>query len=232
MIKNYLKIAWRNLLKHKSFSIINIVGLATGLAACMIIFLYVHNELTFDQYNTKADRIARVTTTVHAPESDLVCGTSPSLLADVLKKEYPEVESTVRLENAPQVMKLNNELFREDAFYKADQSIFSIFNFDFIEGTASGALQNPNTIVLTETIAKKYFGTAQALGKTMICGGQNILVTGVVKDRPVNSDIHIDALVPADFSKIKSWMDDFSVYTFILFNRSQILKILNISWLR
>ena len=85
MIKNYLKIAWRNLVKHKSFSFINILGLAIGIGACLIIFLYVHDELTFDLYNVKADRIARVTTRMHTPESDLVIATSPVMLASNLK---------------------------------------------------------------------------------------------------------------------------------------------------
>ena len=102
MFKNHVKIAWRNLLKHKSFSFINIAGLAIGIAGCMIIFLYVRNELTFDQYNAKADRIVRITTNVKAPESDFSLATTPTPLADALKRDYPEVESVVRLENAPQ----------------------------------------------------------------------------------------------------------------------------------
>jgi len=224
MIKNYFKIAWRNLLKHKSFSFINILGLAIGIAACMIIFLYVHNELTFDQYNAKADRIARITTTVKAPGSDLVMATSPAPLADALKRDYPEVEATVRLEPAPKVVKSNNELFREEQFYKTDQTIFSIFSFDFVEGSAASALKNPNSIVITKTIAKKYFGSTPALGKTMICNEQNLLVTGIVKDRPPNSDIQINALLSTEYSKSIPWLDDFAVYTFILFNRKPDLK--------
>lgn len=225
MFKNHARIAWRNLLKHKSFSFINIAGLAIGLAGCMIIFLYVRNELTFDRYNTKADRIARVTTNVKAPESDFSLATTPTPLADALKRDYPEVESVVRLENAPQSMKINNEPFREDAFYKADASVFSIFDFHFIEGWSKDALSNPGSIVITETIAKKYFGTATALGRTMICNGQSISVTGVVKDRPTNSDIKIDALLSTtDFSKAVSWMDDFPLYTFVLFTQKPDLK--------
>jgi putative ABC transport system permease protein len=224
MIQNYLKIAWRNLLKHKSFSLINILGLSIGIAACLIIFLYVHNELTFDLYNVKADRIARVTTTIHAPESDVVVATSPAPLANALKREYPEVESTVRLEQSPQVVKFNNDVFKEEAFYKADPSIFSIFSFEFIEGSAGNALQNPRSIVISETITKKYFGTGSALGKTMICNGDNLLVTGIVRNRPPNSDIQIDALLSADYSKHTAWMDDFSTYIFILFYKTPDLK--------
>ena len=224
MIKNYLKIAWRNLLKHKSFSFINILGLAIGIAACMIIFIYVHNELTYDQYNEKADRIARVTSIVHAPESDLVFATAPIPLPDALKRDYPEVEAATRLENSPQSVRLNNELTREDAFFKTDQNIFSIFSFDFVEGSPIGALQNPNSIVLTATTAKKYFGTVPALGKTMICNQQHFKVTAVIKDRPANSDIFIAALLSHDYSKDISWMDDFSAYIFVLFNKKTNLK--------
>jgi|SRR5450432_289148 len=224
MIQSYLKIAWRNLLKHKSFSFINILGLSIGMAACLIIFLYVHNELTFDQYNTKADRVVRVTSTMHAPESDVILAPSPIPLADALKREYPEVEAAVRLEPATTVVKFKDDYVKEEAFYKTDQDIFSIFSFDFLEGSEATALQNPHSIVLTATIAKKYFGAVPALGKTMVCDGQNILVTGIVKDRPANSDLPISALLSADYSKVTSWMDDFSLYTFILFYKKPELK--------
>jgi putative ABC transport system permease protein len=224
MLKNYLKIAWRNLLKHKSFSLINILGLAIGIAACMIIFLYVQHELNYDQYNTKADRIARVTSTIIAPESDVVLATTPIPLADALTREYPEVESTVRLDESPQTIKLRNDPFLENDCYAADQSIFSIFSFDFLEGSAKNALQNPGSIVITKTIAKKYFGEEPALGKTLICNEKNMLVTAVVKDRPANSDMKINALISADFPKKIPWMEDFPVYTFILFKQKPDLK--------
>ena len=225
MIKNYLKIAWRNLLKHKSFSLINILGLSIGIAACLIIFLYVAHELAFDQYNDKADRIARITTKMKTPESDMLFGTSPSLLAAVLKKDFPEVEATVRLEPASPVMKLNNEIIREDAFYKADQSVFSIFDFQFIEGSPLHALDEPQSIVITQSIAKKYFGNTTAAGKTMNCDGKEWMVKAVIKNRPSNSDIKLDALMSADYSGVTSWLDDFDVYTFILFRQQPDLKL-------
>ncbi len=217
MLQNYLKVAWRNLLKHKSFSLINILGLATGIGACMIIFLYVRNELTYDLYNLKVDRIARVTTTLHTPESDVALAISPPPMADVLKREFPEVESTVRIQNVNQVIKSGNEVFAEGAFFDADQTIFSIFTFDFLEGSDKDALKNPRSIVLTETIAKKYFGKHPALGKILNCNGEPKTVTGVIKDRPANSDLHIDALSSTDFSKMTAWMADFDTYTYILF---------------
>src|SRR5579863_3387174 len=224
MIQNYLKIAWRNLLKHRGFSIINILGLAIGIAACLIIFLYVHNELTFDQYNTNINRIARATVLIHGPESDVAMASSPVLLADALKRDYPEVESVVRLEQDPQVMKYKSDLIKETGFYKADQTVFFIFNFEFKEGNPSSALQNPKSLVLTESTEKKYFGEAPALGKTLICNGEYWLVTAVVRDRPVNSDIRIDALMSSEFSKIKGWLTDISAFTFILFKNKPDLK--------
>jgi putative ABC transport system permease protein len=225
MIKNYLKIAWRNLLKNKSFSFINILGLAIGIAACMIIFIYVNNELTFDQYNVKADRIARVTAIMNTPESDVLFASMPAPLAGALKRDCPEVESTVRLESSQQAVKYNNEMLSENEFYYTEQNVFSIFNFDFLEGFAEDALRNPHSIVITETISKKYFSQYKsALGKTMICNGEQLLVTGVVKDRPANSDMQITALLFKDFSKSTSWLDGISAYTFILFKRKPDLK--------
>jgi len=224
MIQNYLKIAWRNLLKHKSFSLINILGLAIGIGACLIIFLYVHDELTFDQYNVKADRIVRATTRLHTPESDLVIATSPMMLGGTLKRVYPEVEATVRLSNATVAVKYNNEVISEESFYKTEPAIFTVFSFDFLEGSPQRALQNPHTIVITETIAKKYFGSSHAHGKLMICNGEDWRVDGVVKDRPANSDMRIDALQSADFSKTTPWMDDFDNFTFILFYQKPDLR--------
>jgi putative ABC transport system permease protein len=112
MIHNYLKIAWRNLVKHKSFSVINILGLAIGIAVCSIIFLYVHDELTFDQYNTKVDRIARATILIHGPESDMAFATGPILLGDALNQDFPEVESSVRLEQEKLVVRHGSDFHK------------------------------------------------------------------------------------------------------------------------
>lgn len=216
MIRSYIKSAWRNLLKHKSFSLINIVGLSIGIAACLIIFIYVRNELTFDQYNLEKDRIARITSFVHTPESDLRFGTSPTPLADALMRDFPEVELAVRLEPTAKLMKLNNEIIREGNFFTADQGVFSVFTFNFLEGNANEALTKPKSVVITKRIARKYFGNKPALGKTLVADGDELRVTAVIKDRPPNSDIKIDALMSHDFSTVTSWMVDLPVYTFVL----------------
>ncbi|MFT3702530.1 MAG: ABC transporter permease [Agriterribacter sp.] len=223
MNQHYLKIAWRNLLKHKVFSFINILGLAIGIAACMIIFWYVHHENTFDQYNVHADRIARVTTYIKAPESNIDLATSPGALADELKRSFPEVAATVRLESSTQAVKLNSEVLKEEGFFKADATVFSVFSFDFLEGNPANALQKPQSVVLTQSIAKKYFGAQSALGKSLNCNEQLLQVTGVVKDRPANSDLKIDALLSEDFSKTATW-GDFDLYTYVLFKQNSDLK--------
>jgi putative ABC transport system permease protein len=216
MIKNYLLIAWRNLLKHKVFSLINILGLSIGIAACLIIFLYVEHEFSYDQYNSKAGRIARITTTMHAPQSDVVLALAPAPLATTLKREFPEVEDAARLDQENAIIQSGSEFIREEAFYRTDQAFFSVFDLDFLEGSAAGALQRPNTVVLMASTAKKYFGNTAALGKTITCNGTPVLVTGVVKDRPANSDLDIKGLLSTDFSKKTGWVLDLDLYLFVL----------------
>jgi putative ABC transport system permease protein len=225
MIQNYLKIAWRNLLRHKSFSLINIMGLAGGIAACIIIFLYVHYELTYDRHNTKIERIVRVTAGFKTPDGDLSLATSPTLLATVLLHDYPEVESVARLEPFSSVIKANNQLFREQNFYATDPAVFSIFDFTFKQGSPATCLKEPNTIVLTESTAKKYFGNSQAIGKTLVNNERSYTVTAIIANPPANSDIKPDALLATDFSKITTWAEeDFTVFTFVLFRNKPDLR--------
>jgi putative ABC transport system permease protein len=219
MIKSYIRAAWRSLIKHKTFSLVNILGLAIGIAACLLIFIYIRHELTYDQYNKNADRIVRVTCTVHGPESDIAMATTPALLAPVLQKDYPEVTAAVRLEKSNQTIRKNNEYYKEENCYRADQAVFTVFSFDVLEGTLANALSKPNAIVLTAGMAKKYFGNGPAVGKMLVCNNENRLVTAVVEDRPVNSDIKIDALLYHDYSTVNEWMDGFSAFTFVLFNK-------------
>lgn len=225
MLQNYLKIAWRNLLRRKSFSLINILGLSSGIAACVLIFLYVQHELTYDQYNKNVDRIARVGTRITGPETDLNFAASPIPLGPFIKKEFPEVATTARLVHASPIITYNNEPINENYFFISETSVFDVFDFQFIEGAAAGSLDRPNTIVIGETIKKKYFGNEKALGKTLVCDGKPWLVTAVVADRPANSDMKVEAMLSADVSKMPGWLDDdFNAYTFALFHRKPDLK--------
>jgi putative ABC transport system permease protein len=221
MLKNYFKIAWRNLIRHKAFSLINIGGLSIGIAACLLISLYVNYELSYDSYHQKRDRIVRVTNIMRTPETDnITIALAPGLLATTLKQNYPEVETAVRFEPDRAIMKVNDQLFKETNVYKTDANVFDVFSYSFIEGNAATALTDPHSIVITASLAKKYFGTNNAIGKTIICNNQPCRVSAVLADLPENSDLKIDALLPGDFSKIKNWMDDdFSDYTFVLFKQ-------------
>lgn len=216
---HHLKLTARRLLRHKSFSLINVLGLSIGIAACLLIYLYVHNELTYDGYNQKKDRIARVTATFSSPESNTVLAITPTPLAGTLVRDFPELESAVRIQPAELIFRQQNQPLKEADLCYTEPSIFSIFTFTFLEGSADRALAAPGSIVLTRSFEKKYFGKARGLGQTLTCAGKTYKVTAVVDDRPANSDIPIRALLYKDFSKTTEWVGDgFDVYTFVLFH--------------
>src|ERR1700761_2736474 len=159
MLKNYFKIAWRNLLRHKAFSLINIGGLSIGIAACLLISLYVNYQLSFDDYHIKKDRIVRITNLIRTPESDNVnIALTPTPLATALNHNYPEVETAVRFEPDAPIIKVNNQLFKEDNIYRTDANVFDVFSYQFIEGNAKQALADPHNMVITASLAKKLFG--------------------------------------------------------------------------
>jgi putative ABC transport system permease protein len=227
MPANYLKITARRLLRQKTFSLINILGLSTGLAACLLIYLYVYSEMTFDAYNANTNRIARVTSILHSPESDLLLARSPKPLGGALLRDYPEVEAAVRIEDSTVTIKQGSDIFNAENFYFSEPSIFTIFTWKFLEGQAAGALDQPNSVVLTRSMEKKYFGDQCAIGKTMICNGKVCKVTAVVADRPPNSDLTIYGLLSRDFGT-RAWaFDDFDQYTFVLFRHPPDLRRFN-----
>lgn len=227
MLRNHLLVAWRNLIKRASFSVINILGLAAGIAVCVLIYLYVHYELTYDLYNEKADRIARLTSVVHTPESDMKIAACPSVLGKVLTKEYPEVEAVARFGSPESIVKHNGSVFKEADWYKTDSMAFKVFTFKFLEGSSTTALAHPNSLVLTRTMAAKYFGNSDALGQLLTVDKTTRIVTGVIENRPANSAMQIDALLSADNIADTAWtdLDDETMsYTFALFKRSPDLK--------
>jgi len=201
MFKNYLKIAWRNLLKNKGYSIINIGGLAIGLACFLLISLFVSNELSFDTYHEKKDRIYRV---IHHnneedPTDTWVWGNAP--VGPTLKSDFPEIVEKVQFSGISDILlEYNHRSFQESECFYVDPTVFDVFSWPLVSGNPKTALEAPYSIVLTETMAKKYFGNENPLGKTLDgIGGRAAdgvyTVTGIVKDIPQNSHFTFDVLM-------------------------------------
>ncbi|WP_200979335.1 ABC transporter permease [Echinicola sp. 20G] len=208
MWKNYFKIAWRNLLKKKVYASINILGLAVGMACCLVISMYIMDELSYDQYHEKKDRIYRVIHGNSSPEADegevesyWVWGNAP--IGPALKEEFPDIEKVVQFSGrADLLLSYGEDTYQEEGVLFIDSTAFDVFSWKMIEGDAKRALVAPYSIVLTESTAKKYFGNEDPLGKTLkgseSAGRSNAgdyTVTGVMEDVPDNSHFKFNALL-------------------------------------
>lgn len=203
MLKNYLKTAWRNLRKNKVFSFINILGLAIGLCCFLLISMYVLDELSYDKYNTKAGRIYRVNSDIRFGGTDLNLPVTPDIMGATLKKDYPEIEEFTRIynSNGSKLIKKGAEFINEPRVTHADSTLFKVFTLPAIAGDLNTALNEPNTVVITESTAKKYFNTTNAIGKTIETNDNNSTlykVTAIIKDIPRNSHFNFDFLFSMD----------------------------------
>src|SRR6478735_3766210 len=161
MIKNFLKIAWRNLAKNKAYSIINITGLAIGLSCFLLIALYVMDELSYDRFYPNADRICRIHSDIRFGGADLHMPVTSDMMGELLKKDYPQVENYTRIYTftGDKLIKKGNAYIDEGKIAHVDSTFFDVFRLPAIEGDLKRALIEPNTVVVTESTAKKYFGT-------------------------------------------------------------------------
>jgi putative ABC transport system permease protein len=208
MIKNYFKIAFRNLIRNKAFTGINILGLAIGMASAILILLWVQNEFSFDRSYKKTDRLYvmynrdKFDGAVHSWNS------TPKMMAPTLKKDYPEVEDAARIDGITFLLTVGEKhLNLRGAF--TDSGFISMFGFPLISGNATQALSKENSIVLTEKLAKKLFGNEDAMGKTVrIDSNANFTVTAVLKDLPNNTSFNFEYLLPWSFMKKLDWDDD------------------------
>jgi putative ABC transport system permease protein len=222
MFKNYFKIAWRNLVKNKIFSFINITGLALSLAAFWLIALFIAQELSYDRYHKNADRIYRLAShgNWEANKFD-VTGTS-GLTAKALKNDYTEVEETVRINpEGGGIISYNEKHFKEDAVYFTDPTFFKVFTHHFLAGDPVNALAKPGAVVITKTLCDKLFANPEAaINKTIYFDNNSPnLVSGVIEDVPENSHFTFQALraMPADYTG--DW-GNFSIYTYILLKKN------------
>lgn len=203
MFRNYLKVAIRNLWKQKTFSAINIIGLATGLCCFLLIAMYVIDELSYDRFNDKGDRIYRVSSDIRFNGNSMHFTQTPDLMGEVLKKDYPEIETYTRLfvNSGNKLVKKGSEFINEVNVGHVDSTFFDVFTIPALQGNTKTALDEPNTVVLTKSTALKYFGTTDVLDKTIETNDNNSTVykvKAVVNDVPKNSHFKFDFFFSMD----------------------------------
>lgn len=224
MLKNYLKIALRNLLRHKLFSFLNITGLTLGIASCILILLWVKDEVSYDKFHTKSERIYRITETQKiSTSSSQELATTSGPLANALKLEIPEVQEATRLLFHKKVLLgYKEQQFYEDRMTYADSNFFKVFDFKLVKGNPTTALSTPNSIVITHETALKYFGNEDPIGKALKLNNKaDFLVTGVVENPPVQSHFHFTAIASISSLNNPKWMSKWgvrSIYTYVLLN--------------
>jgi putative ABC transport system permease protein len=221
MIKNLLLVALRNFKRDKWYSVLNLLGLTIGITFSIFLIFYVRDELSFDRYNQKADRIYRIDGFIEeAGKPPFKVAYSQTPLAPTLRRDYPEVEEAMRFMPAGKNMYKHGDLhLYEDKVYFADSNVFRVFTFPFIQGDPRTALNDPKTIVLTQSTAEKFFGSASAaLGQPLEnASGDVFKITGVVKDVPANSHIRFNMLISANTlpRNDNNW-GNFNVYNYVL----------------
>jgi putative ABC transport system permease protein len=232
MINHFFQIAWRNLLKRKFYSFINITGLAVGMACCILIAVYIQNELSYDQYHTKRDRIVRVLQAFRgvkegvspgapAPEEYQVWGNAP--IGPALQADFPEIEKVAQFMSPISLLLQHGEKrFQQDNLLFMDSTAFDVFSWKMIFGNPHTALTAPNTIVLTKKISEKFFGDANPVGQTLrVNNGENFMITGVMEDVPDNSQFTFNGLISMttarkERAEIFDWWGYVDFYTYLL----------------
>jgi len=224
MFKNYLMIALRNLRRNKLFSAINIFGLALGLATCLVILLFVQHEFSYDRYNEKADQMVRVVIKGVMQGGELKEGNVMPPVARTMKRDFPEVLDATRLRNMgmPRVS-YGDKTFREDKIAFVDSNFFQFFTLPLLKGNAKTVLSQPNSVVITRAVAKKYFGEADPIGKVLEFKDAHatLTVTGMIDAVPEASHFHFGffaALSVLPESRSESWMDS-NFYTYLLLQK-------------
>lgn len=198
MLRNFFKTAYRNILKYKSYSIINFIGLTCGIALTLLILVYVRSELSYDRFHEKADRLYRLR---YSAPNGLELATTPPPIAPKLKDEFSEIEEVARVYIRNVSISLPNEAeaFEESGIVFADSAITKMLTLDFVKGNPKNALHNKFTVLINEEMAEKYFGDKNPIGESLIFSGrQSFKVVGVVKDFPEHSHLRFNMLVPYD----------------------------------
>jgi putative ABC transport system permease protein len=223
MFRSLVKSAFRNITHKFTYSFLNILGMTLGITAALFLILYVSDELSFDRYHEHADRIYRVQSHITETDDEFTWIVAQIPFAPQVKEDYPEVESYTRMFNFQRALFMNGDIesTEEDVYY-ADSTFFEVFTYKALEGSTEEALDQPNSIVLTETMAARYFSGAKAVGNTLKVGEDIYTVTAVIEDVPRNSHIWFDGLVSRNSlpAEIGNW-GNFGVFTYLLLQEGE-----------
>lgn len=231
MFQNYFNIALRHLTRNKAYSFINIFGLAIGLACFLLISTYVLFELGYDGFQEKGDRIFRLTSLSNFDGEAREFATTPTAAFPTFQREFPEVETGVRIYDlssfSPRVVRYQDKMFEEKGFLYADSTFFDLFSFKIVRGNPNTVLDDINTVVLTESVAKKYFGTEDPLDKTItVNNNTEYKITGIVADPPADSQIKFSFI--ASFHSLENWREEIwgsaNFITYLLLRDAQLAK--------
>ncbi len=194
MLKNYIKIAWRNITRQKAYSILNIAGLSIGMACSILILLWVQNELSYDRFHAHSDRIFRLTCNA----GDFKAAVSPVGMARGLQMQMPQIEAGVRLsKSVTSLIEVGEKKFEEKRVIFADSNFLQVFSFPLLKGNMSTALRDPGAMLITKEMAQKYYGTQDAVGKIIrINNNENFIIAGILANVPSNSHLQFDFVIP------------------------------------
>ena len=224
MIRNYIKIAWRNIRKNKLYSAVNIIGLTTGIAACLLIGLYIWNEVTYDNFHDKADRIAKVYMDYQYSGTRSQTDVTGTKVGPQFQRTFPQVETYVRTMKSSSSVSNGIESFEEDGILYADADFFQLFSFPLLRGNEATVLDAPRKVVLTPATARKYFGASDPIGQTLQLDGghEEYQVTGISEAPPLNSQLQYDMLI--SFSTLAAADDEewttANYHTYLLLNNA------------
>lgn len=228
MLENYFKVAFRNLWKNKAFSAINIIGLASGLGICLLILLYVLDEMSYDKFNKRADRIFRVNNEVRFGGNYFDLAVAPAMMGPTMKKDLPQVEQYTRIRwYGSFLVRKGNENVKEGKVAYGDSTLFDVFTFPMLAGNPKTALKDPHSLVITEDIARKYFNRIDVVGQNMIINDTgNYKITGVIENIPTQSHFQFDFFVPFienPDSRNPSWLNN-NYNTYVLLRNASDAK--------
>src|SRR5215469_9858947 len=224
MFRNYLKIAFRSLRKSKGFTALNIIGLAAGLGVCLLIVLYVTDELSYDRYNVNADRVYRIDEDSYINNTQYIAATTSKFFGPALVASYPKIQQMVRFSHVGDLLvRKGNDHVLDHHFTFADSTIFKVFTLPMIAGDPNTALNNPHSIVIDESAARRYFNSTNVIGRTLEVGSDNtpLKITGVIRDMPDQSQFHFSFIRPLreswtfDSPGDNNWISS-NYYTYIL----------------